>query len=301
MPNLYRTITIRWWLMLFSSLVALTVPVQAQAEVQDRVLTSLPVTYWLTKQLVNETPIEVVYLPSPRFSLQRHQSWFDSEQQKVAKYAREAKAAVTIRSIWPQDPIYPQLRQYNIYLVPIDAAQALIPRAPAVSSLRNTQGQISPYVWLNPLNLTTMLNNISLDLQQIFSSQQTIIQANQQRVARELQQQLFTNQARLLKHEVEDVVLLDEALLDFAAGYSLSIQGQQFKPELEWNTQDQQQLKQWLQTSPDVWLLMTRPPSPALKALLGEFSRYLVIDPLSRFGQGFNHQHPWQRWQIDLD
>lgn len=81
------------------------------------------------------------------------------------------------------------------------------------------------------------------------------------------------------------MVLLDEALLDFAAGYSLSIQGQQFKPELEWNTQDQQQLKQWLQTSSDVWVLTTRPPSTALKALLGEFSRYIVIDPLSRLGK----------------
>ncbi|WP_332399907.1 metal ABC transporter solute-binding protein, Zn/Mn family [Vibrio metschnikovii] len=292
-----RTIMTKLWLLLCSSLLLVSLSAQAQ----DRVLTSLPVTYWLTKQLVAQTPIEVVYLPSPRFSLQRHQSWFDSEQQKVAKYAREATAVVTIRSIWPQDPIYPQVRQYNIHLVPIDAAQALTPRAPAVSSLRDGQGQISPYVWLNPLNLTTMLNNISLDLQQIFSSQQAAIQANQQRVARELQQQLFANQARLFNHEVESVVLLDEALLDFAAGYSLSIQGQQFKPELEWNTQDQQQLKQWLQTSSDVWVLTTRPPSPALKALLGEFSRYIVIDPLSRLGQGFDVEHPWQRWQIDLD
>jgi hypothetical protein len=270
------------------------------ASANQSVLTSLPVTYLLTSQLLQGTNLSVAYLPSPRFSLNRHLSWFESHQQEVAQKAESALAVVTIASIWPQDPLYPQVRQFNVRIVPIDAAQAISPRAQAVASLRNKEGTLSPYVWLNPVNLTTMLNIISQDLQQIFPQHAQRIADNQSQSAAAITALMLANQQFLFDQEIESVVLLDPALLDFAAGYSLYVHGHLFKPELEWNEQDKKQLKQWIEQDPSAWIVATRAQSKQLKQILPQFSRYLLVDPIQRFDRGFELSSPWQRWRFTL-
>ncbi|MBE3652016.1 metal ABC transporter solute-binding protein, Zn/Mn family [Vibrio navarrensis] len=279
-------------LLLGCALASLSVPAFAK----ESVLTSLPVNYWLASDLLKHTEVEVRYLPSPRFSMSRHQAWFEAEQEAVAQAAKEAKAVVTIRSVWPQDPIFPQVRQHNIGVIQIDSAQSLLPRAQSVALVQYKQ-QVSPYVWLNPANLVTMLGILSDDLQRVFPKWQTQIRHNQREVALAVQQLILTNQQRLMAQDIESVLLLDEALIDFAAGYSLHVQGVQTKSELEWDAQDVAQIRAWIALNPNLWIATTRPVSPKLRELLPEFSHYLQVDTVSRLGSSKSGV-TIERWRI---
>ncbi|MGR5239204.1 hypothetical protein ACPV4E_20260, partial [Vibrio alfacsensis] len=78
------------------------------------VLTSTPVTYMLSEQLMQGTGVETTYLPPKRYGIERLVNWFAGKgQQQVIKAGQEATVAITLGAIWHQDPTYVYLITTN--------------------------------------------------------------------------------------------------------------------------------------------------------------------------------------------
>lgn len=125
------------------------------------VATAIPVLASMLDELSAGTAIKSAYLPSPRYSIKRIPGWLARQQPADFEYA---DAVLGISSVWPSISLYPHLRQHNLYVVPIDAAQALVPGGERVALQAGTNAQGS-YFWLNPANALVMLGISYRDLQ----------------------------------------------------------------------------------------------------------------------------------------
>ncbi|GAL14408.1 ABC-type metal ion transport system periplasmic component/surface adhesin [Vibrio astriarenae] len=71
------------------------------------ILTSLPATYMIADQLVQDTNLVVENIAPARYGFERLPGWYDTQgAEEVAEFAQGAKAVVSLGSIWESDPIY---------------------------------------------------------------------------------------------------------------------------------------------------------------------------------------------------
>ncbi|TEW54585.1 ABC transporter substrate-binding protein [Psychromonas sp. RZ22] len=262
------------------------------------ILTTAPVTYMIATQLMKGSPITTSYLAPKRYGIERLNNWYMSKGTEKALHAgKEATVAITLKALWPQDPLFIYARQGNIKLIEIDASQSLAPLAKGVATVTLNNGKSSIYAWLNPNNLGTMLSIVSDDLQKIWPEYATLIEKNQQRLLVDIRLLINQQQQVLFDKEIDSVVLLSEQLEDFSSANQLFVVKRLFKAELEWTEQDKLVLKTLLKESPHLWLLTSRKVSKNLRELLPDFKNILVVDSIDRWGSiGINNQHPLQRW-----
>ncbi|MCW8331742.1 metal ABC transporter substrate-binding protein [Photobacterium sp. SDRW27] len=273
--------------------------VSAQAE---DILTATPVTYMLASELTKGTAITTGYLPPKRYGVQRLPNWFNGKgAEQVASAGKDAKVAITLGAIWPQDPVYIHARQGNIQIVEVDASQSISPRAQGVAALRLEDGTTSPFAWLNPTNLTRMAAIVSEDLQKVWPEQAKAIEANQQQLMLEVRNLINQQQKDLMEADIDSVVLLSKELEDFASGNQLFVVDRFTKPELEWTEQDKKALTTLLQDDDSLWLLTSKKVSEQLKAIVPKPERILIVDSIDRWGrEGIQKGRPLQRWQLAL-
>lgn len=263
------------------------------------IITSTPVTYMLSEQLMQGTGIETRYLPPKRYGVERLVNWFASKgQQQAIKAGQEATVAITLGAIWHQDPTYVYARQGNIRLIEIDAAQAISPRAQGVAALTLDNGEPSKYAWMNPTNLIRMAAIVGEDLQKVYPQYQAQIEKNQQALMLEVRELINQQQDVIFAKEIDSVVLLGESLEDFASGNQLFVVDRQFKPELEWSEAEKRALAAQFQQDETLWLMTSKKPSALLKSLV-PVERIVQIDVLDRWGsKGVDRQSPLSRWQL---
>ncbi|USD39353.1 hypothetical protein [Ferrimonas sp. SCSIO 43195] len=278
----------RLWLLLTFSLWS----VGGYAQV---VLTHLPVNHFLGQQLTQNTQIDVRYLVPKRYGINRLTHWFSAKvsEQQARQWALEADAILNFASLWPSDPLYPLLRQYNIRLVAIDSGNPQHPKAATVALRYGADGQVSPYVWLNLSNLKTMVNNVGRDLASLYPEQAGQISINQQRLLKAIAKQERLNQDWLFDHEVEEVVVTGDKLSDFVFGNNLFQVGHISLPLDQWQDPQWQQLSNLYQ--PGMVLLLAKPPTSAATARLASMNvDWLLIDTIEKMGKGVS----LQRWSL---
>ena len=282
---------------LASSLAALSI-FSASSHAED-ILVSTPVTYALATELTKGTELTTEYLPPKRYGIERLPNWFSTKgQAKVMASGAEATVALTLGSVWPEDPTFVHARQANIRLVEVDAAQAITPRAQGVAALTLPNGQVSKYAWLNPTNLTRMAAIVADDFKKLWPTKAEQIDGNLQRIMLDVRELINQQQAMLFDNEVDSVVLLNENLEDFASGSQLFVEERLFTAELEWSEQDKANLKALFEDDDSLWLVTSRKPTKLLKSLVPE-SRILVVDSLDRWGRaGIDSQMPLKRWEL---
>ncbi|WP_423840883.1 ABC transporter substrate-binding protein [Vibrio mytili] len=263
------------------------------------IITSTPVTYMLAEQLMKGTSVETRYLPPKRYGIERLVNWFSDKGATTVKTAgQEATVAITLSAIWEQDPTYIYARQGNIRLIEIDASQALSPRAQGVATLTLGNGTRSKYAWLNPTNLIRMAGIVGDDLQKVYPQHAQVIERNQQRLMLNVRTLINQQQSIIFDKGIDSVVLMSEALEDFASGNQLFVVGRQFKPEFEWTEHDQRALKAQFEQDETLWLVTDKRPSKLLTSLIGA-ERILQIDAIDRWGsQGVDSEHPLSRWGL---
>ncbi len=285
-----------WSLLLV--LATLSVATSRVAMAND-IVTSTPVTYMLATQLTLDTPLNTQYLPPKRYGVERLSNWYATKGGEKAKQAgAQAKVAITLGAVWPQDPTFVYARQGNIGLIEIDASQAISPRAQGVASLTLASGDLSKYVWLNSTNLTRMAAIVGEDLQRLFPQHKAIIANNQDRLTLQFRALINQQQGFLIEKGIDSVVLLNQALEDFAAGNQLFVVERHYAPQLEWSEQDKEALRQQFLDDDSLWLLTSKRPSKALLALVPAH-RILHVDSLDRMGsQGISLSQPLIRWQL---
>ncbi|MEM7564032.1 MAG: hypothetical protein AAF353_13425, partial [Pseudomonadota bacterium] len=122
--------------------------------------TAIPVLDSMARTLTRDTAIDVVYLAPPRNSIKRVPGWV--ARQSAEQFPR-ADLILAMTSVWPDIDVYPYLRSRNIAIIPIDAAQAMIPGGERVA-LSQSIDKGPGYFWLNPSNALLMLGIIQRDL-----------------------------------------------------------------------------------------------------------------------------------------
>ncbi|GLR05289.1 ABC transporter substrate-binding protein [Vibrio hyugaensis] len=263
------------------------------------ILTSTPVTYMLSEQLMQGTGVETSYLPPKRYGIERLVNWFSSKgQQQAIKAGQDATVAITLGAIWQQDPTYVYARQGNIRLIEIDASQAISPRAQGVAALTLDNGETSKYAWMNPTNLIRMASIVGEDLQKVYPQYQAQIEKNQQVLMLDVRELINQQQEFIFEKEIDSVVLLGESLEDFASGNQLFVVDRQFKPELEWSEADKLSLKAQFEEDETLWLVTDKRPSKMLISLVSQ-DRILQVDVIDRWGsKGIKSEKPLARWQL---
>ncbi|HDM8213825.1 TPA: ABC transporter substrate-binding protein [Vibrio harveyi] len=263
------------------------------------IITSTPVTYMLSEQLMQGTGIETSYLPPKRYGVERLVNWFASKgQQQAIKAGQEATVAITLGAIWHQDPTFVYARQGNIRLIEIDASQAISPRALGVAALTLDNGDTSKYAWMNPTNLIRMAAIVGEDLQKVYPQYQAQIEKNQQALMLEVRELINQQQDVIFAKEIDSVVLLGESLEDFASGNQLFVVDRQFKPELEWSEAEKLSLKAQFEEDKTLWLITDKRPSKQLQSIISP-DRILQIDVIDRWGsKGIKTEKPLARWQL---
>ncbi|EDP57826.1 ABC transporter substrate-binding protein [Vibrio sp. AND4] len=263
------------------------------------ILTSTPVTYMLSQQLMKGTGIETTYLPPKRYGVERLVNWFGSKGlQQVIKAGQGATVAITLEAIWHQDPTFVYARQGNVRLIEIDASQAISPRAQGVAALTLDGGETSKFAWMNPTNLIRMAAIVGEDLQKVYPQFQVQIEKNQQGLMLDVRELINQQQEVIFEKGIDSVVLLGESLEDFASGNQLFVVNRQFKPELEWSEAEKLSLKTRFEEDETLWLLTSKRPSKMLLTLVSE-DRILQIDVVDRWGnKGIKSEKPLERWQL---
>ncbi|MGR5245041.1 metal ABC transporter solute-binding protein, Zn/Mn family [Vibrio sp. PNB23_22_6] len=263
------------------------------------ILTSTPVTYMISQQLMQGTGIETTYLPPKRYGIERVANWFANQgQEQVIEAGKSATVAITLGAIWHQDPTYVYARQGNIRLIEIDASQAISPRAQGVAVLTLDKGKTSKYAWLNSVNLIRMASIVGEDLQKIYPEHQEAIEKNHQGLMLKMRELINQQQEAIFEMEMDSVILLDESLEDFASGNQLFVAGRQFKPELEWSEADKHSLKAQFEQDKTLRIVTSRRPSNMLKALVSPH-RILQVDSVDRMGsKSIKIEKPLARWRL---
>jgi len=264
------------------------------------IITATPVTYMLAQQLTKGTEVTTAYLPPKRYGFSRLPNWFETKgQASVMNAASEAKVAITLAAVWPQEPLYVHARQANISIIEIDASQAISPRATGVAALTLEDGSVSPYVWLNPANLTRMAMIVSDDLKRVWPQYAAQINTNRQQLVGKVRDLINQQQLSLQARDVDSVVLISSELEDFAAGHQLFVLERMTKSELEWSEQDKVMLRQLLAEDESIKVLTSRKISPMLAELVGDPARVLSVDNIDRWGgAGIDSEMPLKRWGI---
>ncbi|MGB1322181.1 MAG: hypothetical protein ACPG5L_14720 [Vibrio gallaecicus] len=204
----------------FISLLALTYRssfAQTDEDNHLKIVTVIPVVASMTEELVKGTNITVKLLPPLKYNIKRIPGWL--ERQPSESYPI-ADAVIGISSIWSNVDAYPALRNQNIAIIPIDIAQALIPKGERVAVL-SSQGKVSSYFWLNPANALVMLGILHRDLS-------LILDYKGNKGSKEETQRLNANFAQMNKSLRQSQITFDNIIFN-----SESMQVIVNKPELK--------------------------------------------------------------------
>lgn len=88
------------------------------------VLASLPVTFGLGQLLLQGTDVQLERAAPDNLPGSRQTAYFTGRgAPALHKLALDADAVIGLRSIWQDDPLYPNARRSNIRIVEVDAAR----------------------------------------------------------------------------------------------------------------------------------------------------------------------------------
>ena len=185
--------------------------------VKQTVTTVVPIAHSLLTQLLIDTPVVINYLPPKRLPINRLSNW-------VAKHASKkqpsTEAVVGIDAMRPAISFYTALRKENIHVVNIDIAKALMPGGEQVAIYQqNRQG----YFWLNLNNALVMTGILRRDLTALWPEHATQININAASVSQNLRLISMQLDDELFDKNIEQLVVAQPALADFAASFALPI------------------------------------------------------------------------------
>jgi len=145
---------------------------QAQAHTtHTTVLSAHPIVSSIAQTLVQDTPIEIRRIAPESLPPTRWNTYFAGRgASALARDAARADAVLTLRSLWPDDPLYALTRRANIRIVEIDAARPVDGALPGMALQAASSKTTAPLIgqaWLDPSNLGRMADIIATDLQRL--------------------------------------------------------------------------------------------------------------------------------------
>lgn len=266
--------------------VGLSTAVAQTTVAPTRLLVAHPVVAALTTSLVQGTGI-VVLRPVPETLPPNRQLAFFTGRGAtgLADAARQADAVVALRSIWPDDPLFPLARRQNIRLIEIDAARPLDASLPGMA-LQEGSLSANAQPWLDPVNLGRMADVIASDVARLVPAAKPRLLANVGTLRQQVLAITAQSEARLAAASNLTVFSLSDRLDYLVNGFNLDLAGADARADEAWTPEALTELTQRLRTGSVVAVLHHRElPPPLAQAVQQAGARTIVLltegrDPL---------------------
>jgi ABC-type Zn uptake system ZnuABC Zn-binding protein ZnuA len=244
-----------------------------------RVLASLPITYGLGEVLLKGTDVSLERAAPANLPGSRQTAYFTGRgAPALAKLASGADAVIGVRSLWPDDPLYPISRRSNIRIVEVDAARPVDGALPGIAVQPGLKVDgLNSQPWLASNNMGRMADVMAADLVRLAPAAKPKIEANLAALKQRLLKLSASSEARLADADNLRVLSLSDHFGYLVGGLNLELVGQDPRPDAEWTTQDLQRLTATLKDNEVALVLHHRQPSETVKAAITDAGSRLVV------------------------
>ncbi|ROM93504.1 metal ABC transporter solute-binding protein, Zn/Mn family [Pseudomonas brassicacearum] len=253
-----------------------------------RVLASLPITYGLASSLLEGTDVELERAAPANLPGTRQTAYFTGRgAPELARLASDADAVIGLRSLWPDDPLYPNARRSNIRIIEIDAARPVDGALPGVALQPGKVDDLGSQPWMASNNMGRMADVMAADLVRLAPEAKQTIEANLAALKQRLLKLSADSEARLAEADNLSVVSLSEHFGYLISGLNLELIGLDARADNEWTPEALKQLGAKLKDNQVAVVLHHRQPSEALKATIQSAGSQLLVlesdsaDPLA--------------------
>jgi ABC-type Zn uptake system ZnuABC Zn-binding protein ZnuA len=245
-----------------------------------RVLASLPITYGLGEVLLKGTDVSLERAAPANLPGSRQTAYFTGRgAPALAKLANDADAVIGLRSLWPDDPLYPISRRSNIRIVEVDAARPVDGALPGIAVQPGSKVDgLNSQPWFSSNNMGRMADVMAADLVRLAPEAKPKIDANLAALKQRLLKLSATSEARLASADNLSVMSLSDHFGYLIGGLNLELIAQDPRPDAEWTAEALKQLGTTLKDNDVAVVLHHRQPSEALKVVIaGSGSRLVVL------------------------
>lgn len=189
-----------------------------------RVLASLPITYGLGSILLQGAEAQVVRAAPANLPASRQVSFFTGRGAgTLEKAASSADAVIAVRSLWPEDPLYPMARRSNIRIVEIDAARPVDGALPGIALTSAGSNALEERPWLSINNLGRMADVIAADLVRLSPNDAKQIASNLADIKQRLLSLSAASESRLAELDSLSVISLSPGFEYLTSGLNLDV------------------------------------------------------------------------------
>ncbi|WP_122864522.1 metal ABC transporter solute-binding protein, Zn/Mn family [Pseudomonas viridiflava] len=261
----------------------------AQSVQPVRVLASLPITYGLGQILLKDSGVVLERAAAANLPGSRQTAYFTGRGAEALRgLAVKADAVIGLRSIWADDPLYPNVRRSNIRIVEIDAARPVDGSLPGIA-VQPGQGVdgLNSQPWLASNNMGRMADVMAADLVRLAPAAKPKIEGNLAALKQQLLKLSASSEASLASADNLSVVSLSDRFGYLVSGLNLELIDSQALTDEQWTPEAVQKLAKTLKDN-DVALVLDhrQPPEPVKAAIAQAGSKLLVLgidgaDPLA--------------------
>ena len=189
-----------------------------------RVLASLPITYGLGSILLQGAEAQVVRAAPANLPASRQVSFFTGRGAgALEKAASNADAVIAVRSLWPEDPLYPMARRSNIRIVEIDAARPVDGALPGIALTSAGSNALEDRPWLSINNLGRMADVIAADLMRLSPNDAKQIASNLADIKQRLLSLSAASESRLAELDSLSVISLSPGFEYLTSSLNLDV------------------------------------------------------------------------------
>lgn len=189
-----------------------------------RVLASLPITYGLGSILLQGAEAQVVRAAPANLPAGRQVSFFTGRGAgALEKAASSADAVIAVRSLWPEDPLYPMARRSNIRIVEIDAARPVDGALPGIALTSAGSNALEDRPWLSINNLGRMADVIAADLMRLSPNDAKQIASNLADIKQRLLSLSAASESRLAELDSLSVISLSPGFEYLTSSLNLDV------------------------------------------------------------------------------
>lgn len=256
-----------------------TTAIGADSSKPLRVLASLPITYGLGEVLLRGTDVSLERAAPANLPGSRQTAYFTGRgAPALAKLATGADAVIGLRSLWPDDPLYPISRRSNIRIIEVDAARPVDGALPGIAVQPGSKVDgLNSQPWLASNNMGRMADVMAADLVRLAPKAKPAIEANLATLKQRLLKLSADSEARLAATDNLSVMSLSDHLGYLISGLNLELVGLDARPDAEWTPEALKVLEATLKDNDVAVVLHHRQPSDAVKAAITEAGSRLVV------------------------
>ena len=250
----------------------------AHAAKPVKVLASLPITFGLAEILLKGTDVQLERAAPANLPGSRQVSYFTGRgAPALGKLALDADAAIGLRSLWADDPLYPVARRSNIRIVEVDAARPVDGGLPGIAVQPGTTDGLNSQPWQSSNNLGRMADVMAADLSRLAPDAKAKIDTNLAALKQRLLKLTADSEARLAKADNLSVLSLSDHFAYLVSSLNLELLNTDARPDADWTPEALNTLSAALKDNDVAVVLHHRQPSDAVKAAVTAGGAQLLV------------------------